>query len=245
MKGKIIMETIKNTNAKINAQMEFTIANGGTVWLMTDWHLIRYNKKTGEFYERDNAATILRAAVNAIKENDIVIFMGDLVDSECYTDYPVVALYRKLANICSVFEKAKKKYFLIGNNDTEITKIYKELGFDEAIPCILFRGDIVISHMPFKCKDAKYNIHGHLHIGDPDLKYIGYWAQYGVEKTRQHINVFNNDRRPVDLIKDVLEGFCVNGVPNDQAPFATTDMPKKRNAALLKETKAYYKELKR
>lgn len=241
------MSEATKINTKINAQMEFTIANGGTVWLMTDWHLIRYNKKTGEFYERDNAADIVVTTVSAIKEDDVVIFMGDLVDSECYTDYPVVQLYRKLATICSVFKKAKKKYFLIGNNDTEITKIYKELGFDEVVPCILFRGDIVISHMPFKCKDAKYNIHGHLHIGDPDMKYTGhYWPQYGVEKTRQHINVFNNERHPVDLIKDVLEGFCVNGVPNDQAPLAIRDMKaKKRNSALLKETKAYYKELKK
>ena len=119
------MSEATKINAKINAQMEFTIANGGTVWLMTDWHLIRYNKKTGELYERDNAADILRATVSDIKEDDVVIFMGDLVDSECYTDYPVVQLYRKLATICSVFKKAKKKYFLIGNNDTEITKIYK------------------------------------------------------------------------------------------------------------------------
>ena len=241
------MSEATKINAKINAQMEFTISNGGTVWLMTDWHLIRYNKNTGEFYERENAADILEAAVSVVKEGDVVIFMGDLVDSECYSDYPVVALYRKLATICSVFKKAKKKYFLIGNNDTDTIQLYKDLGFDEVVPCILFRGDIVISHMPFKCKDAKYNLHGHLHIGDPDLKYTcHYWSQYGVEKTRQHINVFNNERHPVDLVKDVLEGLCVNGVPNDQAPLATTEMKaKKRNAHLLKETKSYYKELKK
>lgn len=240
-------ETIKNTNAKINAQMEFTIANGGNIWLMTDWHLIRYNKKTGEFYERDNAADILGTAVRTIKDTDIVIFMGDLVDSECYTDYPVVSLYRKLATICSVFKKAKKKYFVIGNNDSDVIQLYKDLGFDEVVPCILFRGDIVISHMPFKCKDAKYNIHGHLHIGDPDLKCTShYWPQYGVEKTNQHINVFNNERHPVDLMRDVLNGLCINGVPNDSEPFTTTDMKaKKHNAQLLKDTKAYYKELKK
>ncbi len=239
-------EAIK-INAKINAQMEFTIANGGNIWLMTDWHLIRYNKKTGEFYERENAADILGAAVRVIKDTDIVIFMGDLVDSECYTDYPVVSLYRKLATICSVFKKAKKKYFVIGNNDSDVVQLYKDLGFDEVVPCILFRGDIVISHMPFKCKDAKYNIHGHLHIGDPDLKHTGhYWPQYGVEKTSQHINVFNNERYPIDLVSGVLNGLCINGVPNDTPPFTTTDMkPKKHNAQLLKDTKAYYKELKK
>lgn len=240
-------ETIKNTNAKINTQMEFTIANGGNIWLMTDWHLIRYNKKTGEFYKRENAADILGTAVRTIKDTDIVIFMGDLVDSECYTDYPVVSLYRKLATICSVFKKAKKKYFVIGNNDSDVVQLYKGLGFDEVVPCILFRGDIVISHMPFKCKDAKYNIHGHLHIGDPDLKHTAhYWPQYGVEKTNQHINVFNNERRPIDLMSGVLNGLCINGVPNDTKPFATTDMKaKKHNAQLLKDTKAYYKELKK
>ena len=240
------MNEATKINARINAQMEFTIANGGTIWLMTDWHIIRYNKKTGEFYERNNVANILKATVNAVKDGDIVIFMGDLVDSECYTEYPTIPLYRKLSTICSVFKKAKKKYFITGNNDTE-AKIYKELGFDEVVPCILFRGDIVISHMPFKCKDAKYNIHGHLHIGDPDIKFTAhYWPQYGIEKTEQHINVFNNERHPVDLIKDVLKGLCVNGVPNDQVPFTTTEMKaKKRNAELLKETKAYYKELKK
>ena len=239
-------EAIK-INAKINAQMEFTIANGGNIWLMTDWHLIRYNKKTGEFYERENAADILGTAVRVIKDTDIIIFMGDLVDSECYSDYPVIALYRKLATICSVFKKAKKKYFVIGNNDSDVIQLYKDLGFDEVVPCILFRGDIVISHMPFKCKDAKYNIHGHLHIGDPDLKHTGhYWPQYGVEKTKQHINVFNNERRPIDLMSDVINGLCINGVPNDTQPFTTTDMkPKKHNAQLLKDTKAYYKELKK
>jgi len=239
-------EAIK-INAKINAQMEFTIANGGNIWLMTDWHLIRYNKKTSEFYERENAADILGAAVRVIKDTDIIIFMGDLVDSECYSDYPVVALYRKLATICSIFKKAKKKYFVIGNNDSDVIQLYKDLGFDEVVPCILFRGDIVISHMPFKCKDAKYNIHGHLHIGDPDLKHTAhYWPQYRVEKTSQHINVFNNERYPIDLMSGVINGLCINGVPNDTVPFTTTDMKaKKHNAQLLKDTKAYYKELKK
>ena len=233
-------------NSKINAQMEFAIGNGDTIWLITDWHLIRYNKETGEFYERKNAADILSEAAKRIKSDDIVIFMGDLVDSELYEDYPVVNLFRKLTTICSIFRKAKRRYFLLGNNDyLERPELYKELGFDEVVPCIVFRNDIVISHMPFKCKDAKYNLHGHLHIGDPDLKKTAhYWAQYGVEKTRQHINVFNNDRYPVDLVKDVLEGLCVNGVPNDEPPLATTTMKaKKRNSNLLKMTKSYYKDL--
>ena len=78
------MKDAQKINAKINAQMEFAIANGNTIWLVTDWHLIRYWKKTGKIEDRERAAEILSTAASTIKPGDIVIFMGDLIDSELY-----------------------------------------------------------------------------------------------------------------------------------------------------------------
>jgi hypothetical protein len=102
----------------------------------------------------------------------------------------------------------------------------------------------VISHTPFKCDINHTLIHGHIHIGDPDLRYSAhFWKQYGVKKTPNMINVFNNDRKLIDLDKDVLNGLIINGVPNDVEPCDTDKKPKKMNAAVIKEARAYYKEL--
>lgn len=232
-------------NAVINSKMEFALSSGGHVWLVTDWHMIRYDKETQKIYDRDNAADIIATTTPMISPKDVVIFMGDIVDSEVYNEYEsCLALSRKMYTICSVFKKASYRVLLYGNNDTASDQVYKALGFDAIVPCIVWRENILISHMPVKTK-AKYNIHGHLHIGDKEFLLTGqHWTQYKIRKTKQYINVFNNDRYPVDLMY-VYKHYIENGedVPNDVEPKETNLKPKKKSQELMKQIVTYSKEL--
>jgi calcineurin-like phosphoesterase family protein len=235
---------IKHINAKICAQIEFALSGGHHVWLATDWHILRYDKLYKKMYERGNAAGILADAARQIGPEDVVIYMGDIIDSELYDTLSTIRLIRKLDTICSVFKKAKFKVLILGNNDVEDEGFYKSLGFDEIVRCIYWRDQYVISHTPFKCDNNHTLIHGHIHIGDPDLRYSAhFWKQYGVKKTPNMINVFNNERKLIDLDKDVLNDLIINGVPNDVEPCDTDKKPKKENAIVIKEARAYYKEL--
>lgn len=212
------------------------------VWILTDWHIIRYDKLFRRCYDRENAADILIHTAKVVSDKDMVIFLGDIVDSEASEQLSAVSYYKKLTSICSVFKHARYKVLVRGNNDIDPDAFYKDLGFDEVVDAILW-DKYLICHMPIK-NNEEFCIHGHLHIGDPDNKLTAkYWKTYGVKKTSQFINVFNNERYPVDLNSQVLNGYCLFGNPNDVPSDNEKHKKKEYNVERIKATRNYYKEL--
>ena len=150
-------DEIRRINNRICCKIEAALITGNHVWVITDWHLIRYDKVYNKCYERDNAADILYAAAKAIGPKDVVIFLGDLVDSEASENLSVISYYRKMNSICSVFKKAFFKVLVRGNNDKDPEKFYKGLGFDEVVDAILWREEYLLWY-----KEDRYV--GHLYL---------------------------------------------------------------------------------
>lgn len=129
------------------------------IWLITDTHfgheqMIEYcNRPIGFEYK------ILHNLVNAVKENDVLIHLGDFCigDDEHW--------HNKFMT-----DAAGKKWLVRGNHDHKSNSWYLSHGWD--MVCDQFRDKyfgkiIMFSHKPVVC-DGEYdiNIHGHFHNSD-------------------------------------------------------------------------------
>ena len=151
------MINYKNTTSAADLINE-TINKGRQIWLTTDWHLIVFDKKTGEIEKRPNYDQIIET-YSQIPENDLIINLGDLIDSEVEDRNNLEMLRKDLSKI-------KAPMILIrGNNDVLSKTFYTDtLGIDVFIDGNSFQyEDILFSHA---CEEnnMRMNVHGHSHF---------------------------------------------------------------------------------
>ena len=163
-----------------------TLQRGNQIWLTTDWHLIVFNKETGTISKRPNYDQIIET-YSQIPENDLIINLGDLIDSE-------VEDQNNLNMLKTDLSKIKSSMILIrGNNDILPNKFYTDtLGIDVFVDgnSFLYK-DILFSHA---CEenDVRINVHGHSHFS----------CRYYLVKPTNQVDIFNINRTPI-LFSDI------------------------------------------
>lgn len=175
----------KKDNSSIPKLIDDTIRHGNKIYLMTDWHLwVRNKKNHPECHKCKSFNQIFENINNTLKPDDLLIYLGDLVDGEFENKEELKAALKNITF---------KKILVRGNNDLFPLQFYKSCGFEDVVDSFVWH-DIIFSHIPLKNKN-EMNIHGHLH------GYGIYWIPY-----RNHIDVASLKGRikPVEL-KDVIK----------------------------------------
>lgn len=178
-----------------------TLQRGNQIWLTTDWHLIVFDKKTGEIEKRSNYDQIIET-FSQISEDDLIINLGDLIDSEVEDQYHLEMLRKDLSKI-----KAHK-ILIRGNNDVLQNKFYTDtLGIDIFIDGNSFKyKDILFSHA---CEenDVRINVHGHSHFS----------CRYYLVKPTNQVDIFNVNRTPILFsdIDKVYKDYWENNIIED------------------------------
>jgi calcineurin-like phosphoesterase family protein len=173
----------ENNSEEIGRLIKETVKKKHTVWLSSDWHLfIRITKGHTETKRRSNFATIIENIKKHVKPDDLLIFLGDLVDGESQDKEALQSILLCLPG---------KKVMVRGNNDLFLYSFYKSCGFAYVVDSFVWN-DILFTHMPVE-NDNKMNIHAHIH------GYKTYWIPY----TNQ-IDVYSKDGTPRRL-QDVID----------------------------------------
>lgn len=190
---------IKTTKTTTAAEMiNETISRGNQIWLTTDWHLITFNKENGAISKRSNYNQIIETYSN-ISENDLIINLGDLIDSEVEDDHHLNILKEDLSKI-------KASTILIrGNNDVLPKEYYTDtLGIDIFVDgnSFLYK-DILFSHA---CEEneVRVNVHGHSHFS----------CRYYLIKPTNQVDIFNVNRSPINFkdIDKVYKDYWKNNI---------------------------------
>lgn len=148
-----IKDAKTHDSSQISALIRKTLDAGHNVYLGTDWHLWRFDKKKRTIFKRSDFSSIINAYKNTVKDEDLFIYMGDLIDGECE---PIKA---QLAEIIQSLPGTK--VLVRGNNDLFPDTDYNNMGFKYVTPKFIW-DNIMFSHMPQK-HNNRMNIHGHLH----------------------------------------------------------------------------------
>ena len=178
-----------------------TLKNGNQIWLTTDWHLITYDKKTGAISKRPNYDQIINI-YSQIPEDDLIINLGDLIDSE-------VEDQNNLNMLKEDISKIKASTILIrGNNDILPNTVYTDtLSIDVFIDgnSFLYK-DILFSHACEK-NNVRVNVHGHSHFS----------CRYYLVKPTNQVDIFNVNRTPIlfEDIDKVYEDYWKNNKIED------------------------------
>ena len=170
--------------------IDATLQRGNQIWLTTDWHLITYDKKTGAISKHPNYDEVIET-FSKIPENDLIINLGDLIDSEVEDQNNLNMLKKDISKI-------RASMILIrGNNDVLPNKFYTDtLGIDVFIDGNSFQyEDILFSHA---CEEnnMRMNVHGHSHMS----------RRYYLVKPTNQVDIFNVNRTPV-LFSDIDKVF--------------------------------------
>ena len=156
-----LRDPTENHSVEITRLIDKTIKNKHNVYCMTDWHLwLRNEKNKPACHKRNNFDEIIKN-VKKIQPDDVLIFLGDLVDGE-FEDK------ESLKNI--LLPMNFKKILVVGNNDLFSPAFYKSCGFDYVVRSFTWH-DVLFTHMPVK-NDNDINVHGHIH------GYKTYWIPY-------------------------------------------------------------------
>lgn len=148
----------------------------GTVWIYSDTHF--NDKELGEgVAARPSAEEHLKLINSKVGKKDTLILLGDVGDIE---------IARRLKGY---------KILIAGNHDAGMSN-YKDV-FDEVYAGALIVGEkLILSHEPVDVPWA-FNIHGHVHSGEP-------------MSDNQHFNVCGEARKcyePVNLNQFMKAGF--------------------------------------
>lgn len=193
---------IKTTTTSAAADLiNETIQKGRQIWLTTDWHLITYDKRTGTISKRSNYDEIIET-FSQISEDDLIINLGDLIDSEVEDPSYLNMLKIDLSKI-------KAPMILIrGNNDVLPKAFYTDtLGIDVFVDGNSFRyEDILFSHA---CEEnnMRMNVHGHSHFS----------CRYYLVKPTNQVDIFNVNRTPIlfEDIDKVYKDYWENNIIED------------------------------
>ncbi|MCM1295168.1 MAG: GNAT family N-acetyltransferase [Muribaculaceae bacterium] len=161
------------------------------IWVTTDLHLWSQDNDNRHPYRSQRQIDDLsNMFAQTLREDDILIFLGDLCDPEASDINKVAAFVRSIPCM---------KYMCRGNHDTEDDAYYFEAGFDRV--CDLIRmHNIIFSHKPVKVAPDEINVHGHLHT--QKMSGLSY----------QHINAYAmrwNKEGPLIRLGDLLASATV------------------------------------
>lgn len=163
-----------------------TLQRGNQIWLTTDWHLMVFDKETWTISKRPNYDQVVET-FSQIPEGDLIINLGDLIDSEVEDQNNLNVLKEDLAKI-------KAQMILIrGNNDVLPNEFYTDtLGINVFIDGNSFvYKDILFSHA-CEANDVRMNVHGHSHFS----------CRYYLISPTNQVDIFNVDRTPI-LFSDI------------------------------------------
>lgn len=177
-----IKDAKTHDSSQISALIRKTLDAGHNVYLGTDWHLWRFDKKKRTIFKRSDFSSIINAYKNTVKDEDLFIYMGDLIDGECE---PIKS---QLAEI--IHSLPGTKILVRGNNDLFPDTDYNNMGFKYVTPKFIW-DNIMFSHMPQK-HNNRMNIHGHIH------GYATYWLPYN---NMIDVAYCNGRKEPVTLQK--------------------------------------------
>jgi calcineurin-like phosphoesterase family protein len=159
-----LVETLKDPNEDNHPVkiIDKAIKDKHKVYLATDWHLWRRKVKgKSECTKRSDFDKLIKNINNTLGENDVLIYLGDLVDGE-FTDKEALKDVLKTMS--------GKKIIVLGNNDLFSKSFYKSCGFDYVVQSFVWH-NVLFTHMPVK-NDNDINVHGHIH------GYRTYWIPY-------------------------------------------------------------------
>lgn len=162
-----------------------TIRKGHEVWCCTDWHLyLRKEKNKPDCYKRSNYNSIINAYRKKVHPQDLVIYMGDLVDGELQDEDIKNDIKDMLSGLPG------KKIMVRGNNDLFDANFYKSCGFKYVVQAFIW-SNVLFTHIPID-NAFELNIHGHLH------GYKTYWIPYS---NQIDVAAFGGRKEPVGLLK--------------------------------------------
>ena len=154
-KEERISEEIHDSDPKksnvISTLIDKKIKSGNHVWVMTDWHLLKWNKE--------------RNCQEMIREDDLLIFLGDVNSGECERKDEIASYINRIPG---------EKVLVRGNNDLFDDKWYLDHGFKYVTPKFVWH-DVLFSHRP-EDNDNKVNVHGHMH--NARTYYLGEVSKY-------------------------------------------------------------------
>lgn len=139
-----------------------TIRGKHKVLCATDWHLwTRIEKGKLKCKKRIDFEEIIKNTNESLTEDDLLIYLGDLVDGEFQDGDELKSIMKTIPG---------HKILVLGNNDIFPTNFYKSCGFDYVCRSFVW-SNIIFTHIPVK-NDNQINIHGHLH------NFKTYWIPY-------------------------------------------------------------------
>lgn len=150
------------------------------VYCATDWHLwkrVEKNKPTCS--KTKNFEQIIKNVNETLTKDDVLIYMGDLVDGEFKEKDELKSILKTLPG---------KKILVLGNNDLFDKNFYKSCGFDYVVQSFVWH-NVLFTHMPVK-NDNDINVHGHIH------GYKTYWIPY---KNQIDVAAFGGREKLVEL----------------------------------------------
>ena len=160
---KAIYKADPKKNGTITSVIDHAIDSGHQVWIMTDCHFIRYNKDTKQISNNSNMKTVLRNIKNTINDDDVLIYLGDLVDGEVEKKDELREIIQSIPGT---------KILVRGNNDLFPDTWYLENGFSYITPKFVW-DNILFSHRP-QDNTHKMNIHGHVHCKEGTISFKYY-----------------------------------------------------------------------
>ena len=165
-KEEKLLKSLKDPNedhsSQISKLINDTIKKGHKVYCATDWHLwTRLVKNKPACKKRKEFDKILKNINETLTKDDLLIYLGDLVDGEFQEKDELKSILLTLPG---------KKVMVLGNNDLFGAAFYKSCGFDYVVQSFVWN-DIIFTHMPIKNNNTM-NVHGHIH------GYRTYWVPY-------------------------------------------------------------------
>lgn len=168
------------------------------VWISADLHLWTQEHDSRHPYRSQRQIDELAGTfAQMLRQDDILIFLGDLCDPSASDLNKVAAFVRSIP--CT-------KLMCRGNHDTEDDAYYLEAGFDQVTDLIRMH-NIIFSHKPVSVAPDEVNVHAHLHT----LKMSNL--------TAQHINAYgalNGKDIPLILLDDLFAQATLRSINNGE-----------------------------
>ena len=157
-----------------------TIKDKHKVYCATDWHLwVRKEKNKPECHRCKNFETIIKNVNETLTKDDLLIYLGDLVDGEFKEKEELKAILKTLPG---------KKILVMGNNDLFTSQFYKSCGFEYVTQSFVWN-NVLFTHMPVR-NNNQLNVHGHIH------GYRNYWITYS---NQIDLGALDGRIKPVEL----------------------------------------------
>ena len=178
---KKLKDPDESDNASIRRLIDKTIHDAHKVYLATDWHLwLRDEKDKPQCHQRSDFKSVLSSVNETCTPNDLLIYLGDLVDGE----FQEKDLLKQ-----ALLTLHMPRIMVRGNNDLFDKAFYKSCGFSYVVDAFTW-GDIIFTHIPIK-NDKTINVHGHIH------GYRTYWLPY----TNQiDVAAYGGRKTPVEMM---------------------------------------------